>query len=98
MDQKFKSGQKNVTHEDGAGRPSTSINDEKIQQAREKVLANRRVAIDEVACSVHSKFKKKIKVRVQATGSAKVSRWQGNSSNTKLSVTYTVQKFKGHYN
>jgi len=41
-----------VTHEEEAGRPSTSTNDEKIQQARGMVLANRRVAIDEVACSL----------------------------------------------
>ncbi|PNF32930.1 hypothetical protein B7P43_G01869 [Cryptotermes secundus] len=34
-----------------AGRPSITT-DEKIQQAREMVLANRRVAIDEVACSL----------------------------------------------
>jgi len=50
--EKFKSGQTNVTHEEGAGRPSTSTTDEKIQQAREMVLANRRVAIDDVACSL----------------------------------------------
>src|SRR5215469_4100536 len=48
--EKFKSGWTNVTHEEGAGRPSTSTTDEKIQQAREMVQANRRVAIDEVAC------------------------------------------------
>ena len=50
--EKFKSGRTNVTHEEGAGRPSTSTTDEKIQQAREMVRANRRVAIDEVACSL----------------------------------------------
>jgi len=50
--EKFTSGRTNVTHEEGAGRPSTSINDEKIQQAREMVWTNRRVAIDEVACSL----------------------------------------------
>ena len=50
--EKFKSGRKNVTQEEGAGRLSTSTTDEKIQQAREMVLANRRVAIDEVACSL----------------------------------------------
>jgi len=50
--EKFKSGRKNVTHEEGAGRPSTSTTGEKIQQARQMVLANRRVAIDEVACSL----------------------------------------------
>jgi len=48
----FKSGRTNVTHEEEAGRPSTSTTDEKIQQAREMVLANRRVAIDEVVCSL----------------------------------------------
>ena len=50
--EKFKSGWINMTHEHGAGRLSTSTTDEKIQQAREMVLANRRVAIDEVACSL----------------------------------------------
>lgn len=50
--EKFKSGRTNVTHEEEAGRPSTSTTDEKIQQALEMVQANRRVAIDEVACSL----------------------------------------------
>jgi len=50
--EQFKIGRTNVTHEEGAGRPSTSTTDEKIQQAREMVLANLRVAIDEVACSL----------------------------------------------
>jgi len=50
--EKFTSGRTNVTHEEGAGRPLTSTTDEKIQQAREMVRANRRVAIDEVACSL----------------------------------------------
>jgi hypothetical protein len=49
---KFKCGRKNVTHEEEAGRLSTSTNDEKILQARQKVLLNRRVAVDEVACSL----------------------------------------------
>ena len=49
--EKFISGRTNVTHEEGAGRPSTSNND-KIQQAREMVRANRRLAIGEVACSL----------------------------------------------
>jgi len=35
-----------------AGTPSNSTTDEKIQQAREMVRANRRVAIDEVAYSL----------------------------------------------
>ena len=54
--EKFKSGRTNVTHEEQAGRPSTSTADEKIQQAREMVLANRRVAIDEIACSVQISY------------------------------------------
>jgi hypothetical protein len=41
--EKFKSGRTNVTHEEGAGCLSTSTTDEKIQQAREMVLANQRV-------------------------------------------------------
>ena len=49
---KFKTGRTNMTHEEGAGRLSTSTTDEKIQQAQEMVLANRRVAINEVACSL----------------------------------------------
>ena len=49
--EKFTSGRTNVMHEEGAGCVSTPT-DEKIQQAREMVRANRRVAIDEVACSV----------------------------------------------
>lgn len=34
------------------GRPSTSTIDEKIQQVLEMVIANRRVIIDEMACSM----------------------------------------------
>ena len=41
-----------MTHEDGAGRKSTSTTDEKIQQAREMVLATRRVTIDELTSSL----------------------------------------------
>ena len=48
----FKSGRTSVKHEEGAGSPSTSTTDEMTQQARKMVLANRRVAIDEVACSL----------------------------------------------
>jgi hypothetical protein len=44
--EKFKSGRR-VTHEEGAGQPSTSTTDEKTQQAREMVLGNWQVIIDE---------------------------------------------------
>ena len=50
--EKFTSGRTNMTHEEGAGGPSISTTDEKIQQAREMALANRRVAINTVACSL----------------------------------------------
>jgi len=50
--EKFKSGRTNVTHEEGAECPTTSTTDVKIQQAREMVPENWRVAINEVACSL----------------------------------------------
>lgn len=50
--ERFKNGRTSVMHEEGAGRPSTSTTEEKIQQAREMVLANRRVTIDNVASSL----------------------------------------------
>jgi hypothetical protein len=37
--EKFKNGRTNMMHDEGAGRPSTSTTDKKIQQAREMVLA-----------------------------------------------------------
>ena len=37
---KFKSGRTSVTPKQGAGRPSTSTTDEKIQQAQQMVMAN----------------------------------------------------------
>ena len=45
-----------MMHEEGAGLLSTSTTDEKIQQAKEMVRANRRVAINEVACSVQIRY------------------------------------------
>ena len=41
-----------MTHRDETGRKTTSVTDKKIQQARQMVLANRRVIIDEVASSL----------------------------------------------
>jgi hypothetical protein len=38
--------------QEGVGRPSTSTTVKKIQQAREMLLEDRRVAIGEVACSL----------------------------------------------
>jgi len=64
--EKFTSGRTNVTHEEGAGSLSTSTTDEKIQQAREMVRANRRVAIDEVACSLQISHGSAYDVFVQA--------------------------------
>ena len=39
----------NVTHEKGAGQPSTAIIEDNIERARDMVLLYRRVTIDEVA-------------------------------------------------
>lgn len=50
--EKFKSGRTSINHQEGAGRPLTSTTDLKIQQAQEMILTNRRVKIDEVACSL----------------------------------------------
>ncbi|XP_052822777.1 uncharacterized protein LOC128247386 [Octopus bimaculoides] len=50
--EKFKSGWTSMMHEEGAGHPSTSTTDEKIQQARETIMVNRRIIIDEVARSL----------------------------------------------
>lgn len=47
----FKSGWKRVRPEEEAGRPLASITDEKIHQAREMVMVNRRV-IAELAGSL----------------------------------------------
>ena len=49
---KFLSGRTSMMHKEGAGHPSTSTIDLKIQQAQEMVRVNRRAIIDEVACSL----------------------------------------------
>lgn len=47
--EKFKNGRTSVTHEEGAGRPSTATTDDNIERVRDMVLLDRRVTIDEVA-------------------------------------------------
>jgi len=47
--EKLKNGRTNVTHEEGAGRPSTSTTDVNIERVRNMVLLDRRLTIDEVA-------------------------------------------------
>ena len=47
--EKFKSGWTSVKHAEGAGCPSTSTSDEKIEQAQQMILANQRITIDEFA-------------------------------------------------
>ena len=41
--EKFKNGRTNVTHDKGAGRPSTAITEDSIERARDKVPLDRRV-------------------------------------------------------
>ncbi|PNF22874.1 hypothetical protein B7P43_G14964, partial [Cryptotermes secundus] len=47
--EKFKNGRTSVMHEEGAGRPSTATNEDNIERARDMVLLDRQVTIDEVA-------------------------------------------------
>ena len=54
--EKFKTGRTSVKHAEGAGRPSTSTSEEKIEQAQQMILANRRITIDEVAQSCSRLF------------------------------------------
>lgn len=49
---KFKIDRTRVTHEEGAERPLTFVINEKIQQAREMVMSNRCVIINEVVYSL----------------------------------------------
>jgi hypothetical protein len=45
--EKLKNSRKSVTHDDGAGRPSTATTDD-IERVRDMVLLDRRMTIDEV--------------------------------------------------
>ena len=54
--EKFKTGRTSVKHAEGAERPSTSTSEEKIEQAQQMILANRRITIDEVAQSLQISF------------------------------------------
>jgi hypothetical protein len=47
--EKFKNGRKSVTHEEGAGLPSTTTTADNIERARDMVLLDRRLTVDEVA-------------------------------------------------
>ncbi|GBM10964.1 hypothetical protein AVEN_171444-1 [Araneus ventricosus] len=49
----FKSDRTSLKHVKGAGRSSTSTTDDNIQQAREMVVVNRQVTIDEVVYALH---------------------------------------------
>ncbi|XP_014774403.1 uncharacterized protein LOC106872065 [Octopus bimaculoides] len=50
--EEFKNGRTSTKYEDGTGRPSSSTIFMHIQQAQEIVLANRRVILNEVTCSL----------------------------------------------
>ena len=93
--EKFKNGRTNMTHDEGAGRPSTSTIDEKIQQAREMVLANRRVAIDEVACSLQISHGSAYQIIHDELGFHKLcARWvpkEHHLSRGRLSLEYLLR-------
>ena len=44
-----KNGRTNVSHDKGAGRPSMAITEDNIERARDMVLLDRRLTIEEVA-------------------------------------------------
>jgi len=46
---RFQQGRTSVKDEERAGRPSTSTTDSNVEDARAKILENRRVSIDELA-------------------------------------------------
>ena len=74
--EKFKTGRTSVKHAEGAGRPSTSTSEEKIEQAQQMILANRRITIDEVAQSLQISFGSAQEVIHEILGYNKVSaRW-----------------------
>ena len=45
----FSEGRENVNDEERAGRPSTSTTDEKIDEVKKMILANRRITVREIA-------------------------------------------------
>lgn len=49
---RFREGRVNTADEPRSGRPSTATNDEKIEQVRQVVRANRRISIDDIASEV----------------------------------------------
>ena len=74
--EKFKTGRTSVKHAEGAGRPSTSTSKEKIEQAQQMILANRRITIDEVAQSLQISFGSAQEIIHEILGYNKVSaRW-----------------------
>jgi hypothetical protein len=46
--EKLKNGRTSVTHEEGAGRPSTATTEDNIERICDMVLLDRRLTIDEV--------------------------------------------------
>ena len=74
--EKFKTGRTSVKHAEGAGRPSTSTSEEKIEQAQQMILANQRITIDEVAQSLQISFGSAQEIIHEILGYNKVSaRW-----------------------
>ena len=74
--EKFKTGLTSVKHAEGAGRSSTSTSEEKIEQAQQMILANRRITIDEVAQSLQISFGSAQEIIHEILGYNKVSaRW-----------------------
>jgi transposase len=83
--EKFRSGRTTVMHEEGAGHPSTSTTEAKIQQAQEMVLANQRVTIDQVACSLQ--ISHGLHIQSSTTSSASIKSVQDGCQESLLQST-----------
>ena len=75
----FKCGRKSMMHE--AGSPLTSTTDEKIKQVQHIVMANQRVTIDNVACSLQINHGSAFRIIHNELGFHKVcARWVKNAA------------------
>ena len=93
--EKFKTGWTSVKHAEGAGRPSTSTSEEKIEQAQQMILANRRITIDEVAQSLQISFGSAQEIIHEILGYNKV--WPQKSDHSTLFFSGALCQWSVHF-
>jgi len=69
----FQEGRENVNDEPRSGRPSTSKNDENVQEVKEIVLKNRRITIREIADDLNISFGSCQSILTDVLGMTRVS-------------------------